>query len=95
MQICKNPYYHHYQPIKKPWEIWELEKMQAKDSNAPDGGYGWVVVVSAFMVMGLTAAVLKTFGLFFVEIQQHFDELASNTSWITSVAVATFHLGGR
>ncbi|KAK2513890.1 hypothetical protein Q9233_015283 [Columba guinea] len=69
--------------------------MQAKDSSPPDGGYGWVVVVSAFMVMGLTAAVLKTFGLFFVEIQQHFDELASTTSWITSVTIAIFHLGGR
>ncbi|NWW07589.1 MOT2 protein, partial [Oreocharis arfaki] len=67
--------------------------MQAKDSNPPDGGYGWVVVVSAFMVMGLTVAVLKTFGLFFVEIQQHFDELASTTSWITSVTIAIFHLG--
>ncbi|XP_042636097.1 monocarboxylate transporter 13-like, partial [Catharus ustulatus] len=68
--------------------------MQAKDSNPPDGGYGWVVVVSAFMVMGFTVAVLKTFGLFFVEIQQHFEELASSTSWITSVTVAVFHLGG-
>ncbi|XP_009636490.2 monocarboxylate transporter 13, partial [Egretta garzetta] len=67
--------------------------MRAKDSNPPDGGYGWVVVVSAFMVMGLTAAVLKSFGLFFVEIQQHFDELASTTSWITSVTIAIFHLG--
>ncbi|XP_063036173.1 monocarboxylate transporter 13-like [Melospiza melodia melodia] len=67
--------------------------MQAKGSNPPDGGYGWVVVVSAFMVMGLTAAVLKTFGLFFVEIQQHFDELASTTSWITSVTITVFHLG--
>ncbi|NXK34056.1 MOT2 protein, partial [Piprites chloris] len=67
--------------------------MQAKDSNPPDGGYGWVVVVSAFMVMGLTVAVLKTFGLFFVEIQKHFDGLASTTSWITSVTIAIFHLG--
>uniref|UniRef100_A0A8D0KY99 Uncharacterized protein n=1 Tax=Strix occidentalis caurina TaxID=311401 RepID=A0A8D0KY99_STROC len=67
--------------------------MQAKDSNPPDGGYGWVVVVSAFMVMGLTAALLKTFGLFFVEIQQHFDELASTTSWMTSVTTVILHLG--
>uniref|UniRef100_A0A8B9SYS4 Major facilitator superfamily (MFS) profile domain-containing protein n=1 Tax=Anas platyrhynchos TaxID=8839 RepID=A0A8B9SYS4_ANAPL len=67
--------------------------MHAKESSPPDGGYGWVVVVSAFMVMGLTAAVLKTFGLFFVEIQEHFDELASTISWITSVTIATFHLG--
>ncbi|XP_031462025.1 monocarboxylate transporter 2-like [Phasianus colchicus] len=68
--------------------------MQTKDSSPPDGGYGWVVVVSAFIVMGLTAAVLKTFGLFFAEIQEHFDELASTISWITSITIATFHLGG-
>ncbi|NWX92769.1 MOT2 protein, partial [Nothoprocta pentlandii] len=67
--------------------------MLVKESNSLDGGYGWVVVVSAFVVMGLTAAVLKTFGLFFVEIQQHFDELASMTSWITSITIAVFHLG--
>ncbi|KAM8792581.1 monocarboxylate transporter 13-like [Eudromia elegans] len=67
--------------------------MLGKESNSLDGGYGWVVVVSAFVVMGLTAAVLKTFGLFFVEIQQHFDELASMTSWITSITIAIFHLG--
>ncbi|KGL78976.1 Monocarboxylate transporter 2, partial [Tinamus guttatus] len=67
--------------------------MLGKESNSLDGGYGWVVVVSAFVVMGLTAAVLKTFGLFFVEIQQHFDGLASMTSWITSITIAIFHLG--
>ncbi|NWJ12242.1 MOT2 protein, partial [Crypturellus undulatus] len=67
--------------------------MLGKENNSLDGGYGWVVVVSAFVVMGLTAAVLKTFGLFFVEIQQHFDGLASMTSWITSITIAIFHLG--
>ncbi|CAM4558632.1 unnamed protein product [Eretmochelys imbricata] len=67
--------------------------MQHRVNSPPDGGYGWVVVVSAFIVMGLTTAVLKTFGLFFVEIQKHFDELASTTSWITSVTIAMFHLG--
>ncbi|XP_074850903.1 monocarboxylate transporter 7-like [Carettochelys insculpta] len=67
--------------------------MQGRISSPPDGGYGWVVVVAAFTVMGLTVAVLKTFGLFFVEIQQHFDELASTTSWITSITIAMFHLG--
>uniref|UniRef100_A0A673CCG9 Zgc:114041 n=1 Tax=Sphaeramia orbicularis TaxID=375764 RepID=A0A673CCG9_9TELE len=59
----------------------------------PDGGYGWVVVSSAFLVMGLTAAVLKNFGLFFLEIQSHYGVLSSTTSWVTSTAIAMFHLG--
>nr|XP_040050893.1 monocarboxylate transporter 13 isoform X2 [Gasterosteus aculeatus aculeatus] len=59
----------------------------------PDGGYGWVVVMSAFFVMGLTAAVLKNFGLFFLDIQSHFGVLTSTTSWVTSTTIVMFHLG--
>lgn len=61
----------------------------------PDGGYGWVVVMSAFFVMGLTAAVLKNFGLFFLDIQSHFGVLTSTTSWVTSTTIVMFHLGGK
>ncbi|XP_062308032.1 monocarboxylate transporter 13 [Osmerus eperlanus] len=59
----------------------------------PDGGYGWVVVTSAFFIMGLTAAVSKNFGLFFMEIQTHFGILTSTLSWVNSTAIAMFHLG--
>ncbi|XP_016356604.1 monocarboxylate transporter 13 [Sinocyclocheilus anshuiensis] len=62
-------------------------------SDPPDGGYGWVVVTSAFFIMGLTAAVFKNFGLFFLEIQSHYDVLNSTTSWVTSSTIAVFHLG--
>ncbi|XP_067264049.1 monocarboxylate transporter 13 [Chanodichthys erythropterus] len=61
--------------------------------NPPDGGYGWVVVTSAFFIMGLTAAVHKNFGLFFLEIQNHYNVLTSTTSWVTSTTIAVFHLG--
>ncbi|TRY95838.1 hypothetical protein DNTS_021377 [Danionella cerebrum] len=59
----------------------------------PDGGYGWVVVTSAFFIMGLTAGVHKNFGLFFLEIQQYYSVLTSTTSWVTSTTIAMFHLG--
>ncbi|XP_059192264.1 monocarboxylate transporter 13 [Centropristis striata] len=64
-----------------------------KSRGPPDGGYGWVVVTSAFFIMGLTAAVLKNFGLFFLDIQSHFGVLTSTTSWVTSTTIAMFHLG--
>ncbi|KAM7415812.1 hypothetical protein PAMA_018055 [Pampus argenteus] len=59
----------------------------------PDGGYGWVVVMSAFFIMGLTAAVLKNFGIFFLDIQSHFGVQTSTVSWITSTTIAMFLLG--
>ncbi|KAJ0019867.1 hypothetical protein NQD34_007436 [Periophthalmus magnuspinnatus] len=67
--------------------------LESRRRRPPDGGYGWMVVLSAFWVMGLTAAVLKNFGLFFLDIQAHFNILTSTTSWITSCTIAMFHLG--
>ena len=72
-----------------------LTKMTSRRAGPPDGGYGWVVVMSAFFVMGLTAAVLKNFGIFFLDIQRHFGVLNSTTSWVTSTTIAMFHLGGN
>ncbi|KAM9811098.1 monocarboxylate transporter 13 [Neosynchiropus ocellatus] len=68
--------------------------MKSKRAHPPDGGYSWVVVMSAFFIMGLTAAVLKNFGLFFQEIQNHFGVLTSTTSWVASTCIAMFHVGG-
>ncbi|CAB1458382.1 unnamed protein product [Pleuronectes platessa] len=67
--------------------------MTSRRAAPPDGGYGWVVVTSAFFIMGLTAAVLKNFGVFFLEIQRHFGVLSSTASWVTSTTIAMFHLG--
>ncbi|XP_060894457.1 monocarboxylate transporter 7 [Labrus mixtus] len=67
--------------------------MKSRGAAPPDGGYGWVVVFSAFLIMGLTAAVLKNFGLFFLDIQSHFGVPTSTTSWVTATTIATFHLG--
>ncbi|XP_040010760.1 monocarboxylate transporter 13 isoform X2 [Xiphias gladius] len=67
--------------------------LKSRRAGPPDGGYGWVVVMSAFFVMGLTAAVLKSLGIFFLDIQSHFGVLTSTTSWVTSTTIAMFHLG--
>ncbi|KAM7414141.1 hypothetical protein PAMA_019117 [Pampus argenteus] len=59
---------------------------------APDGGYAWFILLSCFMVFGLTFGVIKAFGVFYVEIHQYFETTATGTSWITSIAVATIHV---
>ncbi|XP_073706700.1 monocarboxylate transporter 2 [Garra rufa] len=58
-----------------------------------DGGYGWFIVLSTFLVFGLTFGVIKSFGVFFVEIHNYFASTATASSWITSIALATIHFG--
>lgn len=62
---------------------------------ALDGGYARFILLSCFLVFGLTYGVIKAFGVFYVEIHRHFETTATGTSWITSIAVATLHFLGN
>ncbi|XP_075875309.1 monocarboxylate transporter 2 [Nelusetta ayraudi] len=64
----------------------------AAATAASDGGYAWFVLLSCFLVFGLSFGVIKAFGVFYVEIHQYFETSATGTSWITSIAVATIHV---
>ncbi|XP_063157758.1 monocarboxylate transporter 13-like [Candoia aspera] len=54
----------------------------------PDGGWGWVVVLAAFLQSALVFGVIRSFGVFFVEFVEHFEELSGRISWITSIGIA-------
>ncbi|XP_069501633.1 monocarboxylate transporter 13 isoform X2 [Ambystoma mexicanum] len=54
----------------------------------PDGGWGWMIVLAAFMQTSLVYGVIRSFGVFFVEFVQHFEELSGRVSWITSIGIA-------
>ncbi|KAM9501820.1 monocarboxylate transporter 13 isoform 1-T4 [Clarias gariepinus] len=56
--------------------------------EAPDGGWGWVVVFALFMASALVFGLIRSLGVFFVEFVQYFGESAQAVSWITSIGVA-------
>lgn len=72
----------------------EPVRMKSRRAGPPRRGFGWVVVMSAFFIMGLTTGVFKNFGHFFLDIQCHFGVPTSTTSWVSSTTIAMFHLGG-
>lgn len=62
--------------------------------NAPDGGWGWVVVASSFILQGLTIGITYTFGVIFVDLLEYFGESQSTTAWIGSIQPALLYFTG-
>ncbi|XP_062840497.1 monocarboxylate transporter 13 [Anolis carolinensis] len=57
-------------------------------AEPPDGGWGWMIVLAAFLQSALVFGVIRSFGVFFVEFVTYFEELSGRISWITSIGIA-------
>ncbi|XP_059784017.1 monocarboxylate transporter 1 [Balaenoptera ricei] len=60
----------------------------------PDGGWGWAVVVGAFISIGFSYAFPKSITVFFKEIEGIFNATTSEVSWISSIMLAVMYGGG-
>ncbi|XP_068167694.1 monocarboxylate transporter 13 [Antennarius striatus] len=67
--------------------------MNSHRAGRPNGGYGWVVLMSAFVIMSLTLGVLRNMGIFFLDIQSHFEVTNGTTSGVMSITCLMFNLG--
>lgn len=67
----------------------------ARGAEPPDGGWGWMVVLSAFFQSALVFGVLRSFGVFFVEFVAAFEEQAARVSWIASIGIAVQQFGSE
>lgn len=56
-------------------------------TKVPDGGWGWTVAFAFFFVEALTYGIIKSFGVFFNDLMESFDETNSRISWIISICV--------
>ncbi|KAL4659386.1 monocarboxylate transporter 2-like [Arapaima gigas] len=60
----------------------------------PDGGWGWAVVLGAFISIGFSYAFPKAITVFFKDIQKIFDASYSQIAWISSIMLAVMYAGG-
>ncbi|XP_023612704.1 monocarboxylate transporter 7 isoform X3 [Myotis lucifugus] len=56
-------------------------------TQVPDGGWGWAVAVSFFFIEVFTYGVIKSFGVFFNDLMDSFEESNSRISWVISICV--------
>ena len=52
---------------------------------APDGGWGWVIVLAAFVISVICDGCSFSFGVLFSELLDAFGESKSKTSWVGSL----------
>lgn len=64
-------------------------------AEAPDGGWGWVVLLATIMVLALTLAFPSCVGIFYTDLQNDFHASNSETSWVPSIMTSVLHAGGR
>ena len=75
----------------------KLSKMSSYDlvATPPDGGYGWVIVTSSFLLQAIGGGVSFSFGVFFVELLPEFDQGKGATAWIGSINTGLLFGAGR
>lgn len=67
---------------------------RAAHLEAPDGGWGWVVLVATILVQAMTLAFPSCMGIFYTDLQIEFNASNSETSWVPSIMIAALHAGG-
>ena len=61
---------------------------------APDGGWGWFIVLASFLLQALTIGITYTFGVMFIKFMDVFESDEGTTSWIGSIQPCLLYLTG-
>ena len=70
-------------------------KSLQEEPIAPDGGYGWVVMIASFFSSVIVDGVCFAFGIFYLEYLDTFQEDRSKTAWIGSVLNGMYMITGK
>jgi len=63
--------------------------------GAPDGGWGWIVLLGCFVITGFSYALPKAISVYFKAIMKEFVCGYSDTAWISSIILAVLYGSGK
>ena len=68
---------------------------RARGQLEPDQGWSWLVLLAAFFCHVTFDGIIYSFGVFYLEFLDHFQEGRARTAWIGSVIGGTYAIVGR
>ena len=63
-------------------ENWSVDV--AEPPLAPDGGWGWIVMMASFFISVLVDGICYTYGVLKPELENFFDTTSSTSAWGSS-----------
>ncbi|XP_044731631.1 monocarboxylate transporter 14-like [Chrysoperla carnea] len=69
-------------------------KLGSEKPKYPDGGWGWMVVLSSLVISMIADGISFSFGLVYIEFLHEYGESKSKTAWIGSLFMAVPLLSG-
>ena len=67
----------------------------ASSAIVPDKGWAWLILLASFSCNICVGGVLYSFGLFFLEILDHYGESRAVTAWVGSTTAGTYAAIGK
>ncbi|XP_070569273.1 monocarboxylate transporter 9-like [Ptychodera flava] len=61
-------------------------------AHAPDGGWGWIVVIATFIITLLCSGSAYSFGVIYAALLDAFGKSSAATAWVGSIANVVFAL---
>ncbi|CAG9535487.1 unnamed protein product [Cercopithifilaria johnstoni] len=66
----------------------------AEEPVAPDGGYGWIIVLASFLIHFICDGISFSFGIMFLEIQEYFNVTKTMSGIVGSIFLSIPLLSG-
>ena len=57
-------------------------------ATPPDGGWGWIIVFTSFMINVIADGITASFGLVFIVLSDYFRQSKSKTAWVGSLFIS-------
>ena len=80
----------------KEKEVMEFDELDDfAPPTAPDGGWGWAVMVASFFCNLIVDGVCYTFGIFFTELVDYFGSTKSETALVGALVPGMYLIVGK